>query len=315
MQSCPICQLQKRIRINNQAKSILPDIPIAPNEKLVLDIFGPLPETQKGNRYIISMQDRLTRYTVLVTLQTESSDSIIEALIDHYIYTFGPPKTILSDQGSNFLSQLMTQFENALNIRHIKTSAFHPQSNGNIERMHSKQGNLIKTRIADNNKQWDVNLKYINFVINTSTNQTTGHSPYELTFGRTPNIPSTVNTSPNLTYQDLIRKWRKKHKENISKTRERIQVEMERTKRRLDENITRKYPIYKAGDLVKTLNNTKKNKLEPAWEGPFEVNYYIDNNNLRIRNKDKIIRIQIDQCMPYFSDADTDDNATSTSYD
>ena len=63
--------------------------------------------------------------------------------------------------------------------------------------MHSTLVNLIKTSIAKNHKQWDENLKYINFVINTTTNQTTGHSPYELTFGRTPNIPSTVNTSPN----------------------------------------------------------------------------------------------------------------------
>ena len=137
-----------------------------------------------------------TVYTVLIPLQNESSNSIIEALIDHYIYTFGVPKTILSDQGSNFLSELMTQFENALNIRHIKTTAFHPQSNGNIERMHSTLVNLIKTSIAENNKQWDENLKYINFAINTTTNQTTGHSPYELTFERTPNISS--RSTPHL---------------------------------------------------------------------------------------------------------------------
>ena len=67
-------------------------------------------------------------------------------------------------------------------------------------------------------------------------------------------------------------------------------------------------------DLVKTLNNTKQNKLEPAWKGPSEVIDYIYNNNLRIRNKDKIIRIHIEQCMPYFSDADTNDDSASTSY-
>ena len=89
----------------------------------------------------------------------------------------------------------------------------------------------------------------------------TGHSPYELTFGRTPNIPSKVNTLPNLTHQDLICKWKKKHEEIISNTQERIQVEMKRTKRRHAENITRKHPIYKAGDLVKTLNNTTQNEL------------------------------------------------------
>ena len=76
VQSCPICQLQKTTRIKKQAKSILPDIPLAPNEKLGLDIFGPLPETQKGNRYILSMQDRLTTqitkcaYSASVTART-----------------------------------------------------------------------------------------------------------------------------------------------------------------------------------------------------------------------------------------------------
>ena len=120
------------------------------------------------------MQDRLTRCTALVPLQNESTNSIIEALNDHYVYISGAPKTILSDQGSNFLSELITQFENALNIQHIKTIAFHPQSNEIIETMHSTLVNLIKTSIVGNNKQWDENLKYINSVINTTTNQTTG---------------------------------------------------------------------------------------------------------------------------------------------
>ena len=53
VQFCPICQLQNTTRMKNQAKSILPDIPLEPNEKLVLDIFGSLPETQNGNRYTL----------------------------------------------------------------------------------------------------------------------------------------------------------------------------------------------------------------------------------------------------------------------
>ena len=77
---------------------------------------------------------------------------------------------------------------------------------------------------------------------------------------------------------------------------------MERTKKRLDEGIVRTHPLYKPGNLVKIFNNTKQNKLEQSWKGPHEVIDYIDNNNLRIRNKDKILRAHIDQCMPYFSD-------------
>ena len=63
----------------------------------------------------------------------EKTQSILEGLIEHCIYVFGAPKTILSDQGKNFLSELMQQFEEALNIKHVKTTTFHQQSNGNIE--------------------------------------------------------------------------------------------------------------------------------------------------------------------------------------
>ena len=78
--------------------------------------------------------------------------------------------------------------------------------------------------MTENNKEWDINLKFTNFVINTTTNRTTGYSPFELKFGRNPNIPSEISTSTSLTHESLIRKWKKKHEENIQKAKERIQL-------------------------------------------------------------------------------------------
>ena len=81
----------------------------------------------------------------------------------------------------------------------------------------------------------------------------------------------------------------------MRKAKERIQVELEKTGKRLDEGITRTQPLYKPGNLVKFLNNTKQNKLEQSWTGRYEVIDYLDNNNLRIRNKDKILRVHIEE--------------------
>ena len=114
---------------------------------------------------------------MLIPLQDETSNTIVEALLDHYIYTFGAPKNILTEEETNSSSELVTQFEEALNIKHIKTTSFHPQSNGNIERMHSALLNLIKTSIAENNRKWDDNMKVINFTSNTTPNQTTIFTP------------------------------------------------------------------------------------------------------------------------------------------
>ena len=89
-------------------------------------------------------------------------------------------------------------------------------------------------------------------------NQTTKFTPYEFTFGRNPNVPSTLRTSSNLTHQDLIRKWKNKHEDTVRKAKENIQLEMGKTERRLDKNITRKHPIYKIKNKVKIINYTKK---------------------------------------------------------
>ena len=254
--------------------------------------------TANGNKYTLSLQDRLTRNNILIPLVGKTSSLIIKGPLDHYLYIFGAPKTILTDQGSNFLLELMQQFEEPLRIQHVKTTAIHPQSH--IERMHSELYNLIK--ISERHNEWDENLKFISFAIKTMKNQPTGLTPFELMFERKPNILSTIAASPTLTHQELIRKRKHKHEENLKKAKERIEMEMEKTKRRLDESIVRKHLLYKSNDLVKINNNTKQNRLKASWRGPYEVIDYLDNNNLSIRNKNKIIRSHVDQAMPYFVD-------------
>ena len=86
-------------------------------------------------------------------MKDETSQTIIEHLFKHYIYICGASKTTLIDQGQHFLSELMQQFEEALQINHVKKIAFHPQANGNVERMHSTLTNLIKTAFAENSKE------------------------------------------------------------------------------------------------------------------------------------------------------------------
>ena len=97
LKKCPIWQLQKTTGIKNQAEAIIPNITLKPNDKIALDIFGPLPETSRGNKYILSSQDCLTRYTILVPMVHETTQWILEGLIEHYIYVFGTRKNILSD--------------------------------------------------------------------------------------------------------------------------------------------------------------------------------------------------------------------------
>lgn len=124
-----------------------------PNEKVAIDIFGTLPLTYSGIEYILSIQDMLTKYLILIPLKNIESVLIIEALFDHYIYTFSAPNNILTDQGENFVSELIKNFKNLFRIKHITTTTYHPQSNRALELAHSTIKDLLKTSMAENNTE------------------------------------------------------------------------------------------------------------------------------------------------------------------
>ena len=131
VKKCVICQRQEITRIRPKAEAIIPETPLEPNEKITMDIFGPLPTTLRHHEYILSIQDQLIKYLILIHMKDTTSESIITKLFDHYIYIFSySPKHVLTEQGSNFVSELISNFENLFKIKHIKTSTFHPQSNG-----------------------------------------------------------------------------------------------------------------------------------------------------------------------------------------
>ena len=104
---CPVCQLQKTTRIKNQSEAVIPDTPVDPNDKISMDIFGRLSTTRKGHNYILSIQDQLTKYLILILLKDAEAESNIQGHFDHYIYIFGAPKHILTDQGATFVSELV----------------------------------------------------------------------------------------------------------------------------------------------------------------------------------------------------------------
>ena len=101
-----------------------------------MDIFGPLIKTKQGNQFILSTQDQLTKYLVLIPLKDQTANLIINELLDHYVYIFSTPKSILTDMVRNFVCKLVDTFEEAFKIRHIKTTSFHPQSNGDFSNEH-----------------------------------------------------------------------------------------------------------------------------------------------------------------------------------
>jgi len=127
-------------------------------------------------------------------LPDQTSETIAEAFVDGFICVLGAPKAILTDQGRNFISDLMKKVAKIFRICKFWTIAFHLQSNG-LGRFHHALGEYLK-QYANEQKQWDRWISLAMFNYNTSVHETTKHTPYELVFGKIAKVPSNELLSP-----------------------------------------------------------------------------------------------------------------------
>ncbi|CAF2621992.1 unnamed protein product [Rotaria sp. Silwood2] len=189
IQSCLKCQKFNIAR--NKLPGLLHPIepPSGPFQLIGIDYSGPFPITSQGNKYVLAITDYFTKWVIAIPLSEQTAKTTAEALYEHYITIYGIPSRILSDQGSHFNNQLIAAFTAILGCHHIKSTTYHPQTNGAIERFNStferQLAKLTNNCISD----WDEHLKSIVFAYNTGQHVTTKFTPYELQFGRQPHLP------------------------------------------------------------------------------------------------------------------------------
>lgn len=91
-------------------------------ERLALDIYGSFPITEEGNRFVLTMQDDLTKYSYAIPLPNHEATTVADGLIN-FITMFGIPQRILSDQGPEFMSEVMKQVTKVLKLKHSIATA------------------------------------------------------------------------------------------------------------------------------------------------------------------------------------------------
>ena len=90
-------------------------------------------QTSDGNKYILTFQDELSKYTLAIPIEQQDAATVAKAFVEEVVLKFGIPQTILTDEDSNFLSEVFTNVCKHLKIKKIKCTAYHPQSNGSLE--------------------------------------------------------------------------------------------------------------------------------------------------------------------------------------
>ena len=189
IQTCLECQLKKLVRVKTKEPTIITDTPGTAFEKVSMKIVGPLSVTEKLNEYILTIQDNFTKYSLAIPRPNSLASTVADALVKKFICIFGSPRAILTDQGENFLSNLIRRLAKIFRIRQFKTTAFHPQSNGSLERSHHVLVEYLK-QFVSKNSEWDDWIELATFSYNTSIHEVTRCTLYELVFGKLARQPS-----------------------------------------------------------------------------------------------------------------------------
>ena len=136
---CKTCHTCQMVGKPNQTipKAQLQPIPAfdEPFSRILIDCVGPLPRTKSGNEYLLTIMCTSTRFPEAILLRNIKTKSIVKALIKFFTFV-GLPKSVQSDQGSNFMSGIFQQVMHELGIKQYRSSAYHPESQGALERFH-----------------------------------------------------------------------------------------------------------------------------------------------------------------------------------
>lgn len=261
----------------------------APFERIAVDILGPLPRTDWGNKYMLVVMDYFSKWPEVYPVPDQATITVAEALVQNWVSRFGVPLLIHSDQGRNFTSATFKGMCDLLGMKKTQTTPLHPESDGMVERFNRTILNHLSIFVSQNQKDWDSKLPFFLLAYRSATHESTGFSPSQmlmgldlrlpcdLLFGRVPDTP----LSPEEYVERLQERLAKVH--HIA--RERINVASEKAKNRYDLKATA-YD-FKEGDSVWLWNPKRRKGLSPKlqtfWEGPYKVIKKINDVVVRIQ--------------------------------
>lgn len=183
-QTCINCQ---RSKVQRHTKTPVAEFLVSEGrfQHVHLDIIGPLPYSD-GFNYALTCIDRFTRWPEVIPATDITAESIAKAFMSGWIAKFGVPKEIITDQGRQFESSLFQELAKLLGIKRNRSSPYHPQANGMIERFHRTLKAAIK---CHNTQQWTNTLPLVLLGLRTSLHEDIKASPAELVYGTTLKIP------------------------------------------------------------------------------------------------------------------------------
>lgn len=298
IQKCKICNKFKEN--TNRPKAPLMDYRVGyPLDRIGIDIIGPLPMTPRKNKYILVIGDYFTRWMEAYAIPHQHADMVAQKLVMEFIARFGIPLELHTDQGKNFESDLFKSVCKLLQINKTRTTAYHPSSNGLIERFNKTLGGMIKTFVNKNVTDWDQYLSLLLAAYRTTPHPATGYSPNYLMLGRELSIPLNLMFSfhqDKKETNEYVSSIKEQYRAVYDIAREHLKTNVERQKRDHDTRLANNN--YDIGSMVYKFDCTINKKFQSPWRGPYIITKILSPVVYEIREKTRTEVVHHDRLKP-----------------
>lgn len=153
-----------------------------PWQRLYIDLLGPYPRSSRGHTTLLVVLDHFTKFILLKPLRQATTKPIIHYLKDDVFMIFGVPESVMTDNGSQFVSKDFNAFLKSQSVHHSFTASYSPQANAS-ERVNRSILAAIRAYLPNEHRKWDEHLGEIGCALRSTVHSATGHAPYLLNFG------------------------------------------------------------------------------------------------------------------------------------
>ena len=300
--SCPKCGARKTAFRHTQTPVLSLPRPTAPFEALGIDVLGPLPLTKLHNKYILVSTCYHTRWPIALAMRNQRASTIATLLVEQVFCQHGFPATLLSDRGSNFLSELMSAVLHVFHVKKLNTTSYHPQTNGLTERFNHTLCAMLTHYTNSHQNDWDVYLPYVLLAYRTTPHHTLKETPFYMLYGRNARFPfDSLLPIPPLDDPTMQLEAADYLDSLVTKLEVADQVVRERLLKADDRRVAQNAAMagvarFSVGDLVWVHNPVVKKghtrKLTSPWTGPFQVIDAYDNLvNYKVHRVDLLGRL------------------------
>ena len=287
-QTCEACSTRKTAPKKNRSplQTIQAGYPL---QVVGVDIMGPLPESEAGNLYVLVASEYFTKWVEVYAIPNQEAITVAKKLTDEMFCRFSPPEQLHSDQGRQFESELIKEICKLLNISKTRTTPYHQQCDGLVERFNRTLLDMLATTTREHPFDWEDQIRKVCMAYNTSVHSSTGFTPFYLMFGREAKLPIDLMYGTGNNVETPITDYANQLKKSLegayNQARQKLGASHERRKGHYDKRIHGE--PFQEGDLVwlhsKVIPQGQSKKLHHPWTGPYKIVERISDSDYKVK--------------------------------